>query len=258
MGKPKSPTPTDPRETASASTSTNIGTAIANTMMGNVAQVGPGGSLNYSQSGTYSWKDPYTGKSYDVPQFTATTTLSPEMEKIYAGIMSRGGEVVNDLSNANPLDAGQYRQKAEDSLTARQSGQWEADRQRLETQMANQGISSGSRAYSARSDDLNRAINDARLGISLAGSQEAANMAQLDAAQRAAPINELNALLSAGQVSTPQFSMNQPSRIPTTDTAGLINTSYNQAQQNYQNKLGAWNNTWGGLFGLGAAGIGTL
>lgn len=82
MGKPKAPTPPDPRETGAAATGTNVGTAIANAMMGNVNQITPDGSLNYSQSGTHSWTDPYTGHTYDIPTFTAEQTLSPENQAI--------------------------------------------------------------------------------------------------------------------------------------------------------------------------------
>ncbi|TIQ91960.1 MAG: tail fiber domain-containing protein, partial [Mesorhizobium sp.] len=57
-------------------TATNVGTAIANANLGNVNQVTPDGNLTYSQTGTYKWNDPYTGKSYDIPTYTATQTLS--------------------------------------------------------------------------------------------------------------------------------------------------------------------------------------
>lgn len=255
MGKPDAPEPTDPRETSAASTSTNVGTAIANTMMGNVTQVGPGGSLTYDQTGTYTWKDPYTGQSYDVPQFTATTSLSPEMQSIYSGVTKQAQNVVSGLSDYQPMDAEKYRTQAQEAILARMAPQQERDRASMEARLANQGIGLGSKAYSAASADYSRAVDDARLGAILAGTDEAAKMMQMDAAARAAPINEINALLSTGQVATPQFAMNSPSTIATTDTAGLINQSYNQAQQNYQTSMGAWNNTWGGLFGLGAAAI---
>lgn len=78
----KAPAPPDPKETASASTSTNVGTAISNAMMGNVSQITPDGSLTYDQTGSYKWSDPYTGRSYDIPTFTATQTLSPEQQAI--------------------------------------------------------------------------------------------------------------------------------------------------------------------------------
>ncbi|RVA00649.1 tail fiber domain-containing protein, partial [Mesorhizobium sp. M7A.F.Ca.CA.002.05.1.1] len=76
MCAPDAPAPPDPKETSAASTATNVGTAIANANLGNVNQVTPDGSLNYSQTGTYKWNDPYTGKSYDIPTYTATQTLS--------------------------------------------------------------------------------------------------------------------------------------------------------------------------------------
>jgi hypothetical protein len=82
MSKPRAPTPPNPTETASAQTGTNIGTAIANTAMGQVNQVTPDGSLNYSQSGSQVYTDPSTGRSYNIPQYTATTTLSPAAQAI--------------------------------------------------------------------------------------------------------------------------------------------------------------------------------
>ncbi|MBB4347944.1 tail fiber domain-containing protein [Aliirhizobium cellulosilyticum] len=76
---PKTP---DPKETASAQTATNIGTAIANGYLGNVNQVTPDGNLTYSQTGTNKWTDPLNGKTYDLPTWTATTTLSQAQQAI--------------------------------------------------------------------------------------------------------------------------------------------------------------------------------
>lgn len=81
MGK-SAPKPPDPKETASAQTATNIGTAIANSYMGNVNQVTPDGSLTYSQSGTQKWTDPLSGKTYDIPTWTATQSLSKNQQLI--------------------------------------------------------------------------------------------------------------------------------------------------------------------------------
>lgn len=82
MSKPKAPAPPDPTATAAAQTGTNVGTAVANTAMGQVNQVTPDGNLTYSQTGTYAWTDPNSGKTYNLPQYTATTSLSPEAQKI--------------------------------------------------------------------------------------------------------------------------------------------------------------------------------
>lgn len=82
MDKPDPPKPPDPKETAAAQTGQNVGTAVANTAMGQVNQVTPDGSLTYSQTGTYKWTDPNSGRVYDLPQYTATTTLSQDAQNI--------------------------------------------------------------------------------------------------------------------------------------------------------------------------------
>jgi hypothetical protein len=84
MGKSKAPKAPDPKATASAQTATNIGTAIANSTLGNVNQVTPDGNLTYSQTGTTKWTDPLNGKVYDLPSYTATQTLSPAQQAIKA------------------------------------------------------------------------------------------------------------------------------------------------------------------------------
>jgi len=82
MGKSKAPTPPDPKATAAAQTSTNIGTAVANGYIGNVNQVTPDGSLTYNVTGTNKWTDPMSGKAYDLPTWTAVQELSPEQAAI--------------------------------------------------------------------------------------------------------------------------------------------------------------------------------
>lgn len=82
MGKPDIPEPPDPRETAAASTGTNVSTAIANAMLGNVNQYTPDGSLTFDQTGTYQMFDPYTGQTYDVPRFSATQALTPQGQQL--------------------------------------------------------------------------------------------------------------------------------------------------------------------------------
>ena len=79
----RAPSPPDPVATAGAQQGLNIGTAIAQGAMNNVNQVTPYGSLNYSQSGTYQHTDPLTGKVYDIPQYTATQTLSKGQQQLY-------------------------------------------------------------------------------------------------------------------------------------------------------------------------------
>jgi hypothetical protein len=78
MGGSSPPPPTPPRETSAAQTGANISTAIANNMMGNANLISADGSTQKTaQTGTYTFTDPYTNMSYDIPTFTRTEALSP-------------------------------------------------------------------------------------------------------------------------------------------------------------------------------------
>lgn len=235
MGKPSAPTPPNPKETGAAQTATNIGTAIAQSNLNNVNQVTPDGSLTYSQSGTYEYKDPLNGQIHKVPQYTATQTLSPQQQAIknqndaaalnlgklannqsgfLEGYLSQPVNTSGAPEAGNPGgisgpnftrfgaapqfsttfgdagditrtygDAGGYeasRKKVEDALFARLNPQIDRDRAALETQLANQGIARGSRAFSAAFNDFGRSVNDARLGTILSAGQEQNRLAALD------------------------------------------------------------------------------
>ena len=83
MAKPSAPPPPDPRAVAGAQTTTNIGTAIANTATGNVNQVTPHGTLTYDQTGTHVYKDPNTGDEHKIPTYTATTKYTQDQNHIF-------------------------------------------------------------------------------------------------------------------------------------------------------------------------------
>lgn len=82
MSKPEPPAAPNPVDTARASTSTNVGTAITNAFLNNTNQNTPDGSLRYDNTGSYTWNDPYTGLAVNIPTFTATQTLSPQQQAI--------------------------------------------------------------------------------------------------------------------------------------------------------------------------------
>ncbi len=84
------PAPPDPKKTAEAQTGQSVATAIANTMMGQVNQVGPDGKLTYGQTGSYQFNGP--GGSYTIPTFTATTELTP------------GGQAISDANQGARLN----------------------------------------------------------------------------------------------------------------------------------------------------------
>jgi hypothetical protein len=265
MGKSSPPPPPDPRQTSAAQTGTSVATALANANLQNVNQITPNGNLTYSQSGTYQFKDPYTGQSYDIPQFTATQTLSPDQQKLYDlnnQTQQNLGQIGVDQSSKigsllnTPFDPATANAAVENKIdalgAARLDPQFARSEDALRTKLANQGIQPGSAAWNAEMTQFQQGKNDAYNQLFLSGNQQAFQQAQ---ATRNQPINEITALMSGSQVSPPNYVNTSQPTIPTTDNAGIINSNYNQQLQNYQIEQQQRNALLGGLFGLGAAGV---
>lgn len=263
MGKPKAPAPPDPRETASAQTGTNIGTAIANNTMGMVNQITPDGSLTYSQSGTYKYKDPYTGQEYDLPTYTATTALSPEGTAIkgqndqtqlnLATIGNNQSGFLKDyLSQPWNADTDAIESRLWDLNMKRLEPQFAREEDALRTRLANQGVTAGSEAFNREMEAFRTSKGNTWNDLALAGRGQAFSESQ---ALRNQPINEISALLSGSQVSSPNVSMFQPQGAATTNVAGIIGDNYTQRYKAWEQNQKSRDDLLGGLFSLGRAAI---
>ena len=263
MCAPKAPAPPDPRETAAASTGTNIGTAVANNAMGMVNQITPDGSLTYNQSGTYTHRDPYTGQVYELPQYTATTALSETGQRIKGQndtaqlnlaetAANQSGFLKDYLGGVWNPDTSAIEGRLMELGSQRLNPRFQQEEDQLRTRLANQGITEGSEAYNREMSRFGQSKNDAFNSLMLQGRGQAFGELQ---AQRNQPINEITALLSGSQVSNPNVSMMQPQGAATTDVAGLINQNYNQRLGNWQQQNAQRQSLMGGLFGLGASAI---
>lgn len=84
MGKsvPSPPPQPDPKVVAAAQTGSNIVTAQGNSILGNANQVGPYGSTTFTPGQNYSVVDQDTGKTWSIPQWTQTTTLTPAQQQL--------------------------------------------------------------------------------------------------------------------------------------------------------------------------------
>lgn len=263
MGKSKPPAPPDPKVTAGAQTATNIGTAIANNTMGMVNQNTPDGSLTYAQTGTTKWTDPNTGQVFNIPSYTATTSLSPQGTAIkgqtdaaelnLATIANNQSGFMKDyLSQPWNADTDAIEARLWDLNMKRLEPQFAREEDALRTRLANQGITPGSEAYNREIEAFRSAKGNTWNDMALAGRAQAFGESQ---AIRNQPINEISALLSNSQVSMPNVAVTQPQSMPTVDVAGLTNAAYGQRlsawEQNQANRQGLL----GGLFGLGAKAI---
>jgi hypothetical protein len=264
MGKQKAPAPPNPVDVSKAQTGSSVATALANTNLQNVNRVGADGStLTYNQTGSSAFTDPYTGVTYQLPQFTATERLSAPAQAIYdtrqgaeqnlaTAARNQSGNVVNSMSQPWNPDTAAIERRIFELGSSTLNPMFERQRGDLETRLANQGIKLGSAAYDRALNEQGNTQNQAYNQLALQGRGQAFGELQ---SIRNQPLNELSALLSGSQVSMPNYGVNTPAGIPTTDNAGLIQANYGQQMQNWQTDRNSWDNTVGGLFGLGSAAI---
>ena len=255
VSTPKAP---DPKETAAAQGAMNRDTAITQQQLNMIDQIGPTGSLTYKQSGWNEYKDA-DGKLVKTPKYTQTTSLSPEQQKIFDQTQAASlnlGTIANERSNflkdylSKPFDVNAAtEQKLYDMGAARLDPRFAQQEEQMRSRLTAQGIRPGTEAYSRAMSDFNQSKNDAYNSLALSGRSQAFNEA---AYERAAPLNEISALMSGSQVSTPQFGGSTPQAgVAGVDYAGLVNDKYKADSQ----RSGA---ALGGLFGLATSGIGLL
>lgn len=325
MSKPKAPEPPDYAAAAAAQGTANTNSAIATNFLNQANQVGPTGSLTYTydRSGGYTLPDGTV-----IPRTTATTTLSPEQQRLYDQNTAMSTQL-NDLAAQGIGYVGQavgqgvdqsslpgmvgsvqprqfrdgtggedftaHRDRITQAMMERMQPSIDRQQESMRTQLVNQGITQGSKAYGTEQDTFNRGVNDQRIAALLAGDQEQqmywdqeqrgldnynraqegmfsqglaggqfANQARQQAIQeqdyfRNQPLNMLNALRSGNQVSMPSFgSVTAGSNIQPAPIYAATNDAYQGALQSYQAQLQARSAMLGGIASLGSAGIGLI
>lgn len=265
------PRPPDPYQTAQAQSQMNRDTAITQQELNMVNQTGPWGSVNYAQTGV---------SENGTPMYTQTTSLSPGQQQIFDRTQAAQGNMAQiaqdqtaflqqylqggvDLSGLPELaGAGDFsadRQRVEDALWDRMSGDRETADANMRSTLAAKGITEGSAAWDAEMERMARQNTDARLATILAGGQEQSRLAQLTNSTRAQgvaeafaarnqPLNEIAALMSGTQVQAPgqMYSGTPQTGVAGVDYTGMVNNNYNQQVQAHQGMMGGI----GGLFGL--------
>jgi hypothetical protein len=230
----------------------------------NVNQVGADGStLNYNVTGNTSFTDPYTKQTYQLPQYTATQKLSAPAQAIFDTRQGAEQNLATSAENLSGNVANTYSQAWNPDTSAIESRLYDLGSRTLDTtfgrqisdlgtNLSNQGIKLGSAAYDRAMSEVRANQQNAYSDLALKGRAQAYNELQ---GIRNQPLNELTALMSGSQVAMPNYNVNQPSPIATTDNAGLIQSKYNSDLNNWQQQNQQSQQLWGGLLGLGAAGI---
>lgn len=258
VSTPKAP---DPMATAQAQAGLNQSTAISQQLLNQTNQVNPWGSVSYNQTGSNSFTDS-TGKTTTLPQFTQTTSYTPQQQAIFdktqaaqtnlAGLAqdqsAKMATYLNDPFTFNNQDAADW---SYDLAQTRIAPQQQKAQAALESQLINSGIRRGTQAWDSEMQRLTNANTDQNNQLALNGRSQAFSEALTTRNQ---PINELSALLSSSQLQNPGgMSPGAPqTSVGGVDYTGLVN-------QQYQSKLASSQGAMGGLFGLagslGAAGL---
>lgn len=244
MGKssPSPPPPVDVNALIQGQETSGINTAIAQMLMNMQNRSGPWGSLTYNPTG-YTTVD-----GIQVPQFSQTSTLSPQLQGML-GAIPTGPMQDPKLFDQNTINAiyGQAQ--------SRLNPQWQQSQNQLYDKLAEQGITPGSQAYGQATQNFNTAKNDAyntALNSAIGGGMNAAS--QLfgeDLQARNEPLQQFTSLLSSltgTQGPSPQVSITAPNVLGdySLQQQGLWN-NYNAQEQQYQSMLGGLGSLGGSI-----------
>lgn len=253
----KSPKQPSASSVANAQTQSNVSTALAQTLLNQTNQVTPYGSLSYAQSGKNTYYDPQLKRNVTIPQFTATTSLTPEQQellkqeqqfdKMYNDIALRQtGAIGEHLATPFDYGTGEHEAWASDLYGKLNDDSNARNFDAMDTRLKNQGLSPGTPAYDDAMRNLMYSQNKGRNAFMLDAYGTGLNTALT---KRNQPINEISALIGGGQIQQPTFQPTPQTGVNGVDVAGITMNNYNQAMQ--QRNAGM-----GGLAGLGAAALG--
>lgn len=264
----------------------NYTAAAEKTAEGNINQVNSQTAANrpniYTPWGSQTWSssagvDPSTGKP--VTNWESNISLTPDQQQalndqmgiqrlLSQGASTLAGNAVSSFQSPSGWDSlpsmGDWRQRAQDAVISLQQPGLDRQRELTESQLANQGISRGSEAWNEAQQQLSDNENRAGLSAIASGRDEAqlSNRMRQQAIsemlqQRNQPLNELNALLTGQQVSSPQMpSFSQASRAAGPDYSGAAVNQYGASLDAFNARQGALGGLTNGLFSLGSAAIG--
>jgi Chaperone of endosialidase len=246
-------TPPDPTVTAAAQTAANKATAITQSEMNDVNQVGPTGTSTYTQIGT---------NPDGTPQMQQTTALSAPQQAIFNTGQDSEANLANAAKSLTSQEATQLATpfNLDNSISAKIDSigkqtldpQWAANTSAENATLANEGVTPGSEAYNNAMTSFNAAKNNAYDQLFLSGDAQAESESL---ANQNETTNQISALMNGSQVSTPTFQSTPQTSVAGTDVAGITQNSYLDANQQAQQSVAANNAMMGGLFGLAGTGL---
>jgi hypothetical protein len=291
---PSPPPPPDPAQTANAQGFENVNAALAQAQLNDINQVTPYGSITYTSGGPGTWipnlptggggaqwtpadpADTLSGQMERahpnqtfIPQYTATTTLSPEMQRLFnttlgnaqtsADTASALGKNVQSMLSKN-VDLGPGSIQAYLDKLNRQTldPQFEQAQTALNQQLADQGLTPGSEGWKFAQTQFGLNKANTYNNMYLQGQNTAT---QNLLAMYNEPLNALDALKSGAQVSQPGIGTLAPTPQEQVQPAPYAQSVWNNAQNatsQFNAQTAAHAQEMGGLFGLGGSLLGAV
>ena len=175
----------------------------------------------------------------------------------YQAAMDNYNRGINDQRLGITAQGG-AEQKLQNDIAAQHAGFKNAAEQQQYQQLQGRGQFANAAETGNFQQALTRVqLQNAALAQQEQQQQDRFNAAQSQRAQTIAeryaqfnqPINAITALLSGSQVSNPSLINANTAKIPTTDTASIINNSFTDSLNAYKQESANYNNIVGGLFG---------
>jgi len=267
MCAPSAPDPPDYVGAAQAESYGSTQSAIATNLMSHPDTYTPLGSQTWEQTGVASVPSVHGQPGFSFPTYSQNITLSPEQQYLYdmqtslsGGLLELGQNSLNQVSQslASPFDLSSVQDIADQSYemqTSRLDPRWQANRERQENQLYNQGLSPGTEAWDNAMRSFGESENDAYNQARLSSISTMPQTYQLEAANRMQPLTEFNAIRTGTQPQMPQF---QPVQYAGTQGPQYMNAAVGQGNFSidaYGQQVGGYNNMMSGLASLGSAAI---
>lgn len=290
-GTPRPPAAPDPVALANAQGAANTTTAREQQRLNMINTNGPNGSVRYvadpSAPGGYRQEttlSPGEQQAYDQQNRVYNSALQTAGDQI-GRVNTALGQGLNteglpDLQgfDANNFDRARYEDAVYQAQTRQLDPRWAKAESSQDAKLAAQGLGANSEATRNLRQDFSRDRNDAysqaaNNAIQAGGAEQSRaiqqqlagstfnNQARTQGLQERAyvqnqPLQQLQALLGTGQVSTPTGVQYTPTGVGQTDVLGANALSLNQQNQNYQARLSQQGGLLGGLFSLGSSYLG--
>jgi hypothetical protein len=251
MKSPSPPPAPDPAKTAAAQGAANEQTAKTQFELNAYNEKTPMGEVIWAPTGVGN-------------QWEKRTTLSPEQQALYdqetatgvklgriageqtdkiGGILNKPLVLDNEATEGRLFELG--RKRLDPRFAQEEEG--------LRTRLLNTGFTQGSEGYDRAMRTFSESKNDAYNQLALSGREQA--IAEL-LRERAAPINEITALMSGSQVSLPQGSANPGATVAPVDYMGAVGLQQAALNNAYNQKSANSRAITSGLFQLGSMGLG--